>query len=169
MPCKTSVLQPIGPITGFVARIDSQATAQIVTHLLNNAVKYSARSGHISLRVRRSRNSFNIYVADAGVGISTDVLPTLGQPFVQSGQALNNGMKGSGLGLAIATSLAKLQGGSLRIRSRVGKGTVMMVHLPDLAHGAPLPVIQESASEWQTIPDIVLERPNEPLKQIAHL
>jgi two-component system cell cycle sensor histidine kinase PleC len=43
---------------------------------------------------------------------------------------LRNGMKGSGLGLAIARSLVELHGGSMRIRSTVGAGTVVLVHLP---------------------------------------
>jgi hypothetical protein len=43
---------------------------------------------------------------------------------------MSNGMKGSGLGLAIARSLAEMHGGSLRIRSAIGQGTVVLVHFP---------------------------------------
>jgi two-component system cell cycle sensor histidine kinase PleC len=43
---------------------------------------------------------------------------------------LDNGMKGSGLGLAIARSLVDLHGGTMRIRSRLGGGTIVLVHLP---------------------------------------
>jgi two-component system cell cycle sensor histidine kinase PleC len=46
------------------------------------------------------------------------------------GGALDNGMKGSGLGLAIARSLVDLHGGSMRIRSSAGVGTIVLVHLP---------------------------------------
>jgi two-component system, cell cycle sensor histidine kinase PleC len=45
---------------------------------------------------------------------------------------LDNGMKGSGLGLAIARSLVDLHGGSIRIRSSLGNGTIVLVHLPQL-------------------------------------
>jgi two-component system, cell cycle sensor histidine kinase PleC len=54
----------------------------------------------------------------------------LGQPFRQVGSQMNNGMKGSGLGFAIAKSLTQLQGGSIKVRSRLGLGTIVMVHLP---------------------------------------
>ena len=72
----------------------------------------------------------NIYVEDTGVGIPAEELPRLGKPFEQCDVALANGMKGSGLGLAIARSLVDLHGGSMRIRSTVGAGTIVLVHLP---------------------------------------
>jgi two-component system cell cycle sensor histidine kinase PleC len=60
----------------------------------------------------------------------------IGQPFAHSDAALDNGMRGAGLGLAIAQSLVELHGGSMRIRSTVGVGTIVFVHLPD-ARDAP--------------------------------
>jgi two-component system cell cycle sensor histidine kinase PleC len=68
-------------------------------------------------------------VEDTGIGIPADVLRRIARPFEQCGPIFN-GMKGSGLGLAIARSLVDLHGGSMRIRSVVGSGTVVLVHLP---------------------------------------
>ncbi|MGH6935535.1 MAG: ATP-binding protein, partial [Methylocella sp.] len=78
----------------------------------------------------------NIYVEDTGIGIPPAPLAKLGRPFEQLDGTLDNGMKGSGLGLAIARSLVDLHGGSIRIRSSVGNGTIVLVHLPE-SHDVP--------------------------------
>jgi two-component system cell cycle sensor histidine kinase PleC len=72
----------------------------------------------------------NIYIEDSGIGIAPEALPDLGRPFGQVGGAMRDGFKGSGLGLAIAKSLVEMHGGQLRIRSTVGSGTIVMMHLP---------------------------------------
>jgi len=59
----------------------------------------------------------------------------LGRPFEQAETTMANGMKGSGLGLAIANSLVELHGGTLRLTSKVGEGTVVLVTIPKLAPG----------------------------------
>jgi two-component system, cell cycle sensor histidine kinase PleC len=98
---------------------------------LRNAVKYTPNHGRVSVRARMIQGALNIYVEDTGMGIPPAPLARLGRPFEQLGGTLNNGMKGSGLGLAIARSLVDLHGGSIRIRSSVGNGTIVLVHLPD--------------------------------------
>jgi two-component system cell cycle sensor histidine kinase PleC len=110
---------------------DRAALEKILTILLNNAVKYTPRQGQITVRVRALQDSMNIYVEDTGVGIPAEALARLGRPFEQSHATMSNGMRGSGLGLAIARSLIDLHGGSLRIRSSAGHGTIIQVHLPN--------------------------------------
>jgi two-component system cell cycle sensor histidine kinase PleC len=110
---------------------DRAALEKILTILLNNAVKYTPQHGQITVRVRALQDSMNIYVEDTGVGIPAEALARLGRPFEQSHATLSNGMRGSGLGLAIARSLIDLHGGSLRIRSSAGHGTIIQVHLPN--------------------------------------
>lgn len=70
-------------------------------------------------------------IADTGIGIPMEALNKIGQPFeqVQSQYAKSKG--GSGLGLAISRSLIGLHGGKMRIRSRVGEGTVVSLLIPD--------------------------------------
>jgi two-component system cell cycle sensor histidine kinase PleC len=112
---------------------DRAAVQKILTILLNNAIKYTPARGRITVRTRTIQDAMNIYVEDSGVGIPADALPRLGKPFEQSQVNLSNGMRGSGLGLAIARSLIDLHGGSLRIRSSAGIGTIIQVHLPNRA------------------------------------
>jgi two-component system, cell cycle sensor histidine kinase PleC len=109
---------------------DRSAIEKILTILLRNAVKFTPNHGRITVRPRMVQNALNIYVADTGIGIPPAKLARLGRPFEQLDGILDDGMKGSGLGLAIARSLVDLHGGSMRIRSCVGSGTIILVHLP---------------------------------------
>jgi two-component system cell cycle sensor histidine kinase PleC len=73
-------------------------------------------------------------IADTGIGIAPHSLMRLGRPFEQVESQLTKTYHGSGLGLAIAKSLAGLHGGSMRLRSRLGSGTVVCVSLPHDGH-----------------------------------
>jgi two-component system cell cycle sensor histidine kinase PleC len=108
---------------------DRAAIQKILKILLANAVKFTPDGGRIILRARRVGKATNLYVEDTGIGIPAEALRRIARPFEQRGPVFN-GMKGSGLGLAIARSLVELHGGSMRIRSTVGSGTVVLVHLP---------------------------------------
>lgn len=109
---------------------DRRAMKQIVVNLLSNAVKFTPDGGHVSLRGRRHGDHIVLTIADDGIGIPPEALSKLGRPFEQVESQLTKTYQGSGLGLAIAKSLATLHGGSLRLRSTPGKGTVVMVRLP---------------------------------------
>ena len=123
---------------------DERALQQILVNLLQNAVKFTGAGGTVALRVRRATTGVNIYVEDTGIGIPKGALGKLGRPFEQVETEFNKTYKGSGLGLAIARSLSELHGGSLRIRSQEGIGTIVMVHLPmkPLARVAMIPAPQ---------------------------
>jgi two-component system cell cycle sensor histidine kinase PleC len=69
-------------------------------------------------------------IADSGIGIAPQSLTRLGRPFEQVESQLTKTYHGSGLGLAIARSLAHLHGGSMKLRSKLGAGTVVRVSLP---------------------------------------
>ncbi|MGL4635818.1 MAG: PAS domain-containing sensor histidine kinase [Beijerinckiaceae bacterium] len=109
---------------------DNKALTQIVRNLMNNAIKFTPEGGFVRLRAKRMGEAIHLFFEDNGSGISPAVMEKIGRPFEQSGAVFENGFKGSGLGLAISRSLAELHGGSLRIRSRVGAGTIVMLKLP---------------------------------------
>ena len=110
---------------------DRTAVEKILTIVLNNAVKFTPAEGRIVVRARSVQGALNILVEDTGVGIAPEAMARLGRPFEQSDKTLKNGMRGSGLGLAIARSLVDLHGGTLRIRSQQGVGTVVHINLPN--------------------------------------
>ena len=71
-----------------------------------------------------------LQVEDTGVGIGEDDLPHVGDPFFQARTAYDRPHDGTGLGLSIVKGLVELHGGELDIKSRVGLGTTVSVHLP---------------------------------------
>jgi two-component system, cell cycle sensor histidine kinase PleC len=109
---------------------DRRAIKQVIINLLSNAVKFTPDGGKITVRCRRRRHSVVLMIADSGIGIAPQSLLRLGKPFEQVESQLTKTYHGSGLGLAIAKSLTNLHGGSMRLRSRLGAGTVVCVSLP---------------------------------------
>jgi two-component system cell cycle sensor histidine kinase PleC len=111
-------------------RADRRALKQVVLNLLSNAVKFTPAGGRITVRGRVSGECIVLAIADTGIGIAKDALAKLGRPFEQVESQLTKSHQGSGLGLAISKSLVNLHGGRMHIRSRLGKGTLVVVRLP---------------------------------------
>jgi two-component system cell cycle sensor histidine kinase PleC len=118
-------------IEGTLAVVaDRRAIKQIMVNLLSNAVKFTPDGGRVVVRSRMRKDSIHLMIADTGIGIAAQSLTRLGRPFEQVESQLTKTYHGSGLGLAIAKSLTNLHGGSMRLRSRLGTGTVVCVSLP---------------------------------------
>jgi two-component system cell cycle sensor histidine kinase PleC len=130
------VVSRIAP--GLHVRADRRAIKQIALNLLSNAVKFTPAGGRITVRGRAADGCIVLGIADSGIGIARDALTRLGRPFEQVESQLTKSHQGSGLGLAIAKSLVELHGGRMRIRSTLGKGTLVVVRLP-LKPQCPLP------------------------------
>jgi signal transduction histidine kinase len=118
---------------------DPQRVQQILTNLLSNAVKFTPTGGRVSVRcargVRPGGNGAgyswtSISVRDSGVGISSDNLDRIFQPFVQVENGYTRAHGGTGLGLAISRSLAQMMGGDIHVQSDVGAGSQFTLWLP---------------------------------------
>jgi len=109
---------------------DRRACKQIVLNLLSNAVKFTPDGGRVDVHGRARGDCVVIAIDDSGIGIPRDALKRLGRPFEQVESQLTKSHQGSGLGLAIAKSLVELHGGHMRIRSRPGEGTLVVVRVP---------------------------------------
>jgi two-component system cell cycle sensor histidine kinase PleC len=109
---------------------DRRAAKQILVNLLSNAVKFTPEGGKVAVRSHLLPDRIVLLIADTGIGIPAQSLARLGRPFEQVESQLTKTYHGSGLGLAIARSLTQLHGGSMRLRSRLGSGTVVRVSLP---------------------------------------
>ena len=115
--------------TGLVCAGDHAAIVKVLGNLLSNSVKFTPPRGKVRVRALKLNRSILVYVQDNGRGVEREALKRLGAPFEQSCAVIEDGMKGSGLGLAIARALIDLHRGSLRLRSRIGVGTVALVRL----------------------------------------
>jgi two-component system cell cycle sensor histidine kinase PleC len=109
---------------------DRRAVKQVFVNLLSNAVKFTPDNGRVTVRSHVLPDSIVLMIADTGIGIAPDSLQRLGKPFEQVESQLTKTYQGSGLGLAIARSLTNLHGGTMRLRSRLGTGTVVRITLP---------------------------------------
>jgi len=117
---------------------DRRAVKQIALNLLSNAVKFTPAGGAVTVLGRQRGDSVIFAITDTGIGIARDALRKLGRPFEQVESQHTKTHQGSGLGLAIAKSLVELHGGTMRIRSRPGAGTMVVVRFP-LTTPAPAP------------------------------
>ena len=119
-------------------RADRRALKQIALNLLSNAVKFTPAGGRVTVRGRQLIDCVTLAHRRHRHRHCQDALAKLGRPFEQVESQLTKSHQGSGLGLAIAKSLVELHGGRMRIRSALGKGTLVVVRLP-LEPQCPLP------------------------------
>ena len=122
--------QELTPLPSYV-RGDERKLRQILLNLLNNAVKYT-RKGTVTMRVRYDRSAdglFRCEVADTGIGIPSDKLESIFEPFTQLARD-RRGSEGTGLGLNITKRLLALMEGSIGVQSVVGEGSVFTMEVP---------------------------------------
>jgi signal transduction histidine kinase len=126
-----SVVFSIEAPAGLRAAGDPERIHQVVMNLLDNAVRYSPRPGHVALRASRSGHAVTIAVDDDGPGIAADELDRVFERFYRGDGHENDG-GGAGLGLAIARWIVELHGGTIRAERREPHGSHMVVTLPEV-------------------------------------
>jgi signal transduction histidine kinase/ActR/RegA family two-component response regulator len=110
---------------------DGMRLAQVLSNLLNNAAKYTARGGAISLRADANDGQVQIRVKDNGFGIPANMLNEIFELFIQADTSLERTTAGLGVGLSLARKLVELHGGTIRAYSEgQGRGSEIVVTLP---------------------------------------
>jgi len=115
---------------------DELRVRQVLTNLLDNAVKFTSQGGIALLAaVEREgeRRMVHFSVADTGIGIAPDRMAAIFEPFVQADASMNRRFGGTGLGTTICKQLVELMGGRLWAESTPGQGSTFHVVLPLLA------------------------------------
>jgi len=110
-------------------QFDSDKIIQVLTNLINNAIKFTPEPGRVSLGVKYHEDELAIYVRDTGIGIPKDELSMIFGEFYRAEQS-DSRTKGTGLGLTIVEKIVKLHGGRIEVESEEGKGTTFTVILP---------------------------------------
>ncbi len=117
------------PEADFMVNVDRVRILQLLTNLINNAIKFTPVDGYIYIGFTQSPSGIEFYVKDTGIGIPADKLELIFDRFVK----LNATDRGTGLGLAICKSIVEQMEGRIWVESEVGKGSTFHIELPLVA------------------------------------
>jgi signal transduction histidine kinase len=129
----------VGQISG-----DRDKLTQVLTNLLNNAVKYSPDGGEIVVSTRVEGGAAHVVVRDHGMGIPKEALRSIFERYGRVESVATRHIQGTGLGLPIVRQIMQLHGGTVWAESTVGEGSVFHLTLPRGAAARPSEV--EAAS-----------------------
>ncbi len=125
------LLQEIEP--GCRASVDAQRVVQVLTNLLDNAIKFTPEAGTITVRTHEVDGTIEIQVEDTGTGLEPRQLERVFQPFEQVHGGVVDGERGTGLGLYICKGIVEQQGGQITVDSPGrDRGCTVTVRLPAL-------------------------------------
>jgi len=119
-----------GDSTAPMVNADREAIHQVLSNLIDNALKYGAKGGRVVVGARSSGNAVEFYVQDFGPGIPSEHLPRLFERFYRVDKARSRESGGTGLGLAIAKHIVMAHGGSIWAQSELNHGSTFSFTLP---------------------------------------
>ncbi|EIC19646.1 ATP-binding protein [Thiorhodovibrio frisius] len=127
----------VAPELGAPVLGDPLRLRQVLTNLLGNAIKFTSEQGRVTLEVRSlsdaaqegERQAVCFAVRDTGIGMSSEQLARLFQPFTQADASITRRFGGTGLGLSISQHLAHLMGGHIEVESQPGQGSCFCLML----------------------------------------
>jgi PAS domain S-box-containing protein len=123
-----------------VVDADPTRLAQIITNMLDNAVKFTPSGGTVDVDVLREGQDAVLRVSDTGIGIAPEMLPRVFELFAQAEQSMDRSVGGLGIGLALSRRLVEMHGGTIgAISDGRGHGTQFTVRLPVATAGTPPP------------------------------
>jgi signal transduction histidine kinase len=134
---------------------DPTLLEQAVLVLLDNAIKYNRRGGHVTVRTVLHQGQALLEVGDTGVGIAAEHLPHLGERFYRVDKARSREAGGTGLGLSVAQSIAVAHGGALTLTSIPDQGTTVTLTLP-LVHETPPGHLRDAPGSVSSLPERTL-------------
>lgn len=108
---------------------DEEAVSKVALNLLSNAIKFT-EEGQIALALERNGNSWGFTIEDTGIGIPPHAREFIFEEFRQVDQTSKRKYGGTGLGLAIVQKYARAMGGTVTVKSELGKGSTFSVSLP---------------------------------------
>lgn len=113
-----------------LAIADRKALEQILSNLVDNALKYTSVESTVTIRSVRRDGMLDISVADTGPGIEDKHLPRLYERFYRADAGRSRELGGTGLGLSIVKNLTEAMGGSVAVTSQLGRGSTFTISLP---------------------------------------
>ena len=121
------VFESVRPVT---AAVDEVKITLVISNLVENAIKYNKEHGWVKVTLDADHQFFSVDVADSGIGIPEESLDQIYERFYRVDKSRSREIGGTGLGLAIARNAVLMHGGSIRVESTEGEGTVFTVKIP---------------------------------------
>ncbi len=141
------------PPEPILLHADPTRLAQVLSNLLNNAIKYTEPGGRIWITVERHGGEAVLSIRDTGIGIPADMLPRVFDMFAQVDHSLERTHGGLGIGLTLVRRLVELHGGTVEAASAgPGKGSELTVRLPISQTEPPAPRGAAGAEEANAAP-----------------
>lgn len=116
--------------SSFEARVDSVRIYQVLSNLIDNAIKYTSSSGAIEVYLEKEDKSFAVSVRDEGEGIKLENQEMVFNPFSRGENDFTDSTDGLGLGLYICREIIELHGGNIGVKSSPGSGAIFYFDLP---------------------------------------
>ncbi len=120
----------------YTAYTDPERLQQILLNLLSNAIKFTSPGGKVAVTCEVDGQRMLVKVADTGMGIPSDKLEHIFEPFVQLARGQTVGVVGTGLGLSISRDLARAMDADLTVNSSLSEGSTFTLSLPREPPGA---------------------------------
>ena len=108
---------------------DSTRIRQVLINLIGNAIKFT-ESGGVDLSCRYEKGRLKFEVNDSGIGMSSDQLERIFDPFSQADSSVTRRFGGTGLGLSISKKFVEALGGTIHAESAIGQGSTFIVEIP---------------------------------------
>ena len=114
---------------------DPLKLSQVFVNLLSNAVKYTPAGGMVSFRIKqettfhRGYGDYVFIVKDNGIGMASDFVEHIFEPFEREASTTKTGIQGTGLGMAITKNIVEMMGGTITVQSQKGAGSEFRVEL----------------------------------------
>ena len=108
---------------------DISGFSEVLTNLIDNAIKYSNDGGLVKITTERVGNFINIKVQDWGIGIPLNVMPNIFQKFYRSHRSRET-VAGTGIGLYLSKAIATKMGGEISVESTEGEGSIFTFSIP---------------------------------------
>jgi PAS domain S-box-containing protein len=138
-------------------RADADRIRQVLANLLSNAVKFSPQGGEVTVGARQEGTNVVIWVADQGVGISSEALPRLFSRFFRVDNTATRSVGGTGLGLALVKEIVEAHEGKVWVESAPGKGSTFFFTLPLAEQAARIQAIPRPVDAIGTTDILVVE------------
>lgn len=119
------IKRQFAPHVNFI-RGDGERLEQVFINLINNAIRYTEK-GYVLIKLYEHSEHVIVEIEDTGIGIPESELPLIFDRFYRIEKSRSREYGGTGLGLAIVKTLTEIQGGSIEVKSQIGKGTIFKV------------------------------------------